>query len=232
MSRLGCCSRSDLTTPRIWLSALPCGRPSGSLTSNSVVWKNSLPLRFALAGLGQRNAVLRVQLGAATASASSSRLTWRALRATSLMPRLWLSSSSSVIIGRKTSCSSKRNRHSRVVHQHVGVEHEQPRRAGCAGWARLDGRHGAGTGAVGRAAGLVSQARRRHRRLAPASVPAPCRGRQGAAASVWRCGQRPGFRSRWQRAGRLWRRAAWAVAYRQRRRSKQKSRTVVCAAFS
>ncbi|MPN03498.1 hypothetical protein SDC9_150728 [bioreactor metagenome] len=41
---------------------------------------------------------------------SSVRLTWRPLRATSVMPFLWLSSSSSTTMGRKMSCSSKRNR--------------------------------------------------------------------------------------------------------------------------
>src|SRR5437879_13669754 len=41
---------------------------------------------------------------------SRKRLAWRALRAISEMPLLLLSSSSSVMIGRKTSCSSKRNR--------------------------------------------------------------------------------------------------------------------------
>jgi hypothetical protein len=39
---------------------------------------------------------------------SSMRVAWRALRAISDMPFLLLSSSSSVMIGRKTSCSSKR----------------------------------------------------------------------------------------------------------------------------
>ena len=43
------------------------------------------------------------------ASASNWRLVWRPLRATSVMPFLWPSSSSSTIIGRKMSCSSKRN---------------------------------------------------------------------------------------------------------------------------
>ena len=46
----------------------------------------------------------------AEASASSERLAWRALRATSVMPFLWPSSSSSTIMGKNTSCSSNRNR--------------------------------------------------------------------------------------------------------------------------
>src|SRR5437667_10208933 len=41
---------------------------------------------------------------------SRKRLAWRALRAISEIPLLLLSSSSSVMIGRNTSCSSKRNR--------------------------------------------------------------------------------------------------------------------------
>jgi hypothetical protein len=45
----------------------------------------------------------------AATSESSVRDTWRALRATSDMPFLLASSSSSVIIGRKMSCSSNRN---------------------------------------------------------------------------------------------------------------------------
>ena len=44
------------------------------------------------------------------ASASSRRLVWRPLRATSVMPFLWASNSSSTTMGRKMSCSSKRNR--------------------------------------------------------------------------------------------------------------------------
>src|SRR6266852_9952294 len=41
---------------------------------------------------------------------SRNRLAWRALRAISEIPLLLLSSSSRVMIGRKTSCSSKRDR--------------------------------------------------------------------------------------------------------------------------
>src|SRR5438477_6560927 len=41
---------------------------------------------------------------------SGNRLAWSAVRATSEMPLWLLSSSSSVMIGRNTSCSSKRNR--------------------------------------------------------------------------------------------------------------------------
>ena len=36
-------SRRAWTTPRIWLSALPCGRLAGRVLSSGLVWKNSLP---------------------------------------------------------------------------------------------------------------------------------------------------------------------------------------------
>jgi hypothetical protein len=111
-SRPGCCSRSARTTPRIWLSALPCGRPSGSLTSSSVVWKNNLPAASLWPVFDNGMPAVASVLPLASvneASESRLRLTWRALRATSLRPFLLLSSSSSVIIGRKMSCSSKRN---------------------------------------------------------------------------------------------------------------------------
>src|SRR5262245_22241396 len=48
--------------------------------------------------------------GAWLTMSSRNRLAWRALRAISEMPLLWLSSSSRVMIGRNTSCSSNRNR--------------------------------------------------------------------------------------------------------------------------
>src|SRR5882672_9342786 len=48
--------------------------------------------------------------GAWLTMSSRKRLAWRALRAISEMPLLWLSSSSSVMIGRNTSCSPNRNR--------------------------------------------------------------------------------------------------------------------------
>src|SRR5882672_10500126 len=48
--------------------------------------------------------------GAWLTMSSRKRLAWRALRAISEMPLLWLSSSSSVMIGRNTSCSSNLNR--------------------------------------------------------------------------------------------------------------------------
>ncbi len=61
-------------------------------------------------GLGERNAVVDACARAPLTMSSSKRLAWRALRATSVMPFLLLSSSSSVMIGTKMSCSSKRNR--------------------------------------------------------------------------------------------------------------------------
>jgi hypothetical protein len=57
-------------------------------------------LGILVAQLGQRDAQVDGVVGVSDTSASSVRETWRALRATSDMPFLWLSSSSSVIMGR------------------------------------------------------------------------------------------------------------------------------------
>lgn len=106
-SRCGWRSCSARTTPRIWLSALPMGRSDGSVLWMAVVWN----IRRPVASLLPRALSARPssRLSASCTSESSERLTWRALRATSDMPFFWWSSSSSVIMGRKMSCSSKRN---------------------------------------------------------------------------------------------------------------------------
>ncbi len=110
-SRGACFSRSACTTLKIWLSALPGGRPSGSPVDvdSGMVWKNRLPPASRWPVVSRRRPCA-MSAPCAPASASSVRLAWRALRATSVMPFLWPSSSSSTIIGRKMSCSSKRNR--------------------------------------------------------------------------------------------------------------------------
>ena len=78
------------------------------VTSSGAVWKYSLP---PAATLPVESSAKPCAMSApfTPASASSRRLVWRPLRATSVMPFLWPSSSSSTIIGRKMSCSSKRN---------------------------------------------------------------------------------------------------------------------------
>ena len=74
-----------------------------------MVWKNRQPPASRWPVLSSFRP-LAMSAPCAPASASSVRLAWRALRATSVVPFLWPSSSSSTIIGRKMSCSSKRNR--------------------------------------------------------------------------------------------------------------------------
>ncbi|MNQ33244.1 hypothetical protein D3C85_466690 [compost metagenome] len=73
----------------------------------AVVWNIRRPVASLLPSLASSSP--SSSCVASCTSASSERLTWRALRATSDMPFFWWSSSSSVIIGRKMSCSSKRN---------------------------------------------------------------------------------------------------------------------------
>ncbi len=109
-----CASARAAPAPRRGSGCRPCPEAglSGSLMSSKVVWKNSLPSASLCPVLDSGMPAFESMLPLASvnvASASRLRLTWRALRATSLRPFLLLSSSSSVIIGRKMSCSSKRN---------------------------------------------------------------------------------------------------------------------------
>src|SRR5262249_42756761 len=87
---------------------------------------------------------------------SRKRLAWRALRAISEMPLLWLSSSSSVMIGRNTSCSSKRNR---LVGSCIRtlVSRTNSLVAECCGFGRRDGTdfpEAAGSESSGRSVGF------------------------------------------------------------------------------
>jgi len=71
---------------RIWLSALPDGSEAGSAPENAVSGK-TIAERFVLPSA---SSAMPSSIGAllAATSASRERLTWRALRATSLMPFL------------------------------------------------------------------------------------------------------------------------------------------------
>ena len=109
-SRGACNLRKASTTPRIWLSALPWGRLLGKETSRWLVWKNKRPPTSLCPVLLSAKPTAMSAPGWA-AKLSRLRLVWRALRATSVMPFLCPSSSSRTIMGRKTSCSSKRNKH-------------------------------------------------------------------------------------------------------------------------
>ena len=102
-----------MTTAMIWLSALPNASEGGNTVVIASVCKKSRPVAAPpLCGLSGMPAVrlLNFTALAAVTSLSMKRVAWRALRATSVTPFLLLSSSSSVRMGRKMSCSSKRKR--------------------------------------------------------------------------------------------------------------------------
>src|SRR3954469_13317383 len=102
-----------MTTAMIWLSALPLASDEGSSVVIASVCRYRRPLA-APPLRGCSGMPLRMLAGsiaaAADTSSSRKREVCRALRATSVMPFLLLSSSSSVKIGRKMACSSNRNR--------------------------------------------------------------------------------------------------------------------------
>jgi hypothetical protein len=75
-------------------------QPTGSSAVCRRVWKYRRPLASLLPSLDSGMPFSMASSSVLDTSASSVRETWRALRATSVMPFLWLSSSSSVIIGR------------------------------------------------------------------------------------------------------------------------------------
>src|SRR6266852_3428214 len=93
----------------MWLSVLPIGRLAGMWPLIASVCRNRRPLALSASW---RASGIPSAMGvfAWLTMSSRNRLAWRALRAISEMPLLLLSSSSSVMIGRNTSCSSKRNR--------------------------------------------------------------------------------------------------------------------------
>src|SRR6266511_455624 len=93
----------------MWLSVLPIGRFAGMWPLIASVCRNKRPLALSASWRASGMPSAMGPLAWLTMS-SRKRLAWRALRAISEMPLLLLSSSSSVMIGRKTSCSSKRNR--------------------------------------------------------------------------------------------------------------------------
>src|SRR5712692_8497091 len=93
----------------MWLSVLPIGRLAGMWPLIASVCRNRRP--FALSASWRLSGIPSAMgVFAWLTMSSRKRLAWRALRAISEMPLLLLSSSSRVMIGRKTSCSSKRNR--------------------------------------------------------------------------------------------------------------------------
>src|SRR3954469_23023739 len=93
----------------IWLSVLPMGRLAGTWPLMVSVCRYSRP---PAGSASWRLSAMPSLIGPLCLDTISSRnrLAWRAFLATSEMPFLLLSSSSSVMIGRNTSCSSNRNR--------------------------------------------------------------------------------------------------------------------------
>src|SRR5712671_1482015 len=93
----------------MWLSVLPIGRLAGMCPLIASVCRNRRPLALSVSW---RASGIPSDMGplAWLTMSSRKRLAWRALRAISEIPLLLLSSSSRVMIGRNTSCSSKRNR--------------------------------------------------------------------------------------------------------------------------
>ena len=87
------------TTERIWLSVLPIGSVAGSSPLIASVCRNRRPPVGWPSAVRIGSPALMSPLACETTS-SRKRLAWRALRATSDSPFLWLSSSSSVPIGR------------------------------------------------------------------------------------------------------------------------------------
>src|SRR6266850_2543252 len=93
----------------MWLSVLPIGRLAGMWPLIASVCRNRRP--FALSASWRASGIPSAMGPLAWLTMSSrNRLAWRALRAISEMPLLLLSSSSRVMIGRNTSCSSNRNK--------------------------------------------------------------------------------------------------------------------------
>ena len=232
-SRFGCCSRSAFTTPRIWLSALPCGRPAGSLTSSSVGLEEQLAAGLAcarswpaampsLCGVARRHVGgQRVEVAADLARVARD-LGHAALVAVELLERDHRQVDVVLL---------EAEQRRRVVHQHVGVEHEQLGRAVCrAACASRSVRDARCAGARRRRLRTTAGAARRGAGRSPsyrsssAGAAGSAAGR--AAARVLPVRARPGIRSRSadEQGGFAWQ-AAWAVAWGVRRLQKQKSRT-------
>src|SRR6266852_7141080 len=108
-ARCGSRPCSVRTTDRIWLSVRPEASVAGSSPFIASVCRNRRPFDCCPSFVFITNPLFMSSTAVETIS-SRKRLACRALRDTSERPRLCWSSSSSVAIGRNTSCSSKRNR--------------------------------------------------------------------------------------------------------------------------
>ena len=201
-SRSGCCSPSALTTPRIWLSALPCGRPAGRVTSIRSVWKKSLPPAsrrpvrfsgdaFALAlGIARRHVGgERVEVAAHLAGVA------RHLGHAALVPVELLERDHRQVDVVFLEAEQRR----RVVHQHVGVEHEQGGRAVAARRLLLPlrPRHGGGRCAPARAPGSRPAASGGAAGSSPSLRSSSSAGATGSAAGRVRRALLPGAAAPW-----------------------------------
>ncbi len=106
-SRLAYCVCRLSTTLIIWLSALLPAKPGNSVLT-WLVCRNNRPVTCRLPWIASGQPFSKSTKSVPTIS-SRLRLACRALRATSVSPFLLLSSSSSVTIGKKMSCSSNLN---------------------------------------------------------------------------------------------------------------------------
>ena len=207
-SRSGCCSRSALTTPRIWLSALPCGRPAGRRDVDQVGLEEQLAAGLAVAGAVEGDALApargvarrhvggeRVEVAAHLAGVA------RHLGHAALVPVELLERDHRQVDVVLLEAEQRR----RVVHQHVGVEHEQRRAGRCPGppssprsgrsaWWPARGRRrrlGDGAGRARGGGGAAGSARLRSAARAAAGATGSAAGRprraplRGAAAP-WR----------------------------------------------
>ena len=182
----GAARAGPCTTPRIWLSALPCGSPAGRLTSRWV-WKNSLPpasrwpvaSAAALGHAGRRRAWPPGVQVAADLAGVARHLGHALLVAVQFLQRDHRQVD--VVL-------FEAEQRGRVVHQHVGVEHEQagrpaaarrarhaapapPRRAGrAAGLRRWGGRPPARRRGAAVGTGPSPRARRVRRRCGSGAV--------------------------------------------------------------
>ena len=210
-SRCGYFSCSARTTPRIWLSALPMGRSEGRVLWIAVVWNIRRPVASLLPSADSSRPSSSCL--ASCTSASSERLTWRALRAAGhallLVVQLFQRHhrQEDVVL-------FKAEQRAGIVQQHVGVQHEQLARrvlrarlgALAGAGAALTGRSARAAGAAGRAAAPGGRAREsgtyrgrpgrpcRPARAGPAGRRRPRQERLACwtAQRSWCCGPAPG----------------------------------------
>ena len=182
-SRGACCSRSACTTPRIWLSALPCGRLAGRLLASGLGLEEQAAAGLAVAGGVELQAAGDV--GALGAGQGVQRAAGLAGVAGDFRHALLVAVELFQHDHRQEDVVFlEAEQAHRVVHEHVGVQHEQLGRAGGLGLA-CGPRRGLGLdGAllVGAGFGLVERRSRCRRGTLPdGRSPPPARGSKSRA---------------------------------------------------